>query len=72
MLQPDANYRITMPQLLKHPWVARDMPPALWRLNADLLRGVSADGSAIRRPQQSTAELVGLVREAIREGRCDG
>ena len=42
MLTPDPARRITVRQILRHPWVAAGMPGRLTRLNETLIGGVGA------------------------------
>ena len=38
LLEVDPDKRITVPQILKHPWFTQDMPEGLHNLNDNLLR----------------------------------
>jgi hypothetical protein len=66
-LQPDAAQRISLPALLAHPWVARDMPPALAGVNAELL---AAPGGGRKQQQEAAAAAApatGIKRHRSRE-----
>lgn len=51
-LEADVTKRISLPTLLAHPWVTRDMPPALRSVNAELL---AAPGGGQSRRQEAAA-----------------
>ena len=42
MLMPDPAKRITVRQIMRHPWVAAGMPAQLARINATLISGARA------------------------------
>ena len=60
-LEADVAQRISIPSLLAHPWVLRDMPAALCRINAEML--AAAGGGQSRRQEAAAAgPAAGLKR----------
>ena len=60
-LEPEAAQRISLPALLAHPWVLRDMPPALRSVNAELL-AAPGGGQSRRQEAAAAAPAAGLKR----------
>lgn len=64
MLQPNPARRLSLSQVLAHPWVARDMPPHLATLNDRLLQVLILSPHPDPAPDPNTASSGGWCRAA--------
>lgn len=64
LLEVDADKRITIPQILKHPWFLKDLPEKMADLNYNLLQvPLSLQSSSCK---QSEEEIVEITNKAIK------
>jgi len=63
LLEVDPDKRITVQQILKHPWVVQDLPEGMANLNVNLLQvPLSLQSTNCR---QSEEEIVELTNKAV-------
>ena len=64
LLEVDPDKRITVQQILKHPWFVKDLPPGMADLNVNLLQvPLSLQSSGCK---QTEEEIVEITNRAVR------
>lgn len=67
LLEVDPDKRITVPQVLQHPWFVQDMPEGLADTNSNLLQiPLSMQTGSCRQTEEEVAALAAKAAQTIR------